>query len=391
MPFAYERLDTKLICVFFGLIMFGLVMVYSASNVWASIQYKQAERFLVRQALFAGMGLVMTCLVAFVKPIFLKKISNAALFASVGLLLLVLSPLGKTVGGSSRWIPLGFFNLQPAEFAKVALLLWFAKSMSEKREVIKTFKMGTLPHVMIAALLGSLCLVQPDFGSAVVLMVMCVMMLFMAGGNIWHLLGLVALVVPTAYALVVSSPYRMKRILAFQSPFEHRSDIGYQISESIIAFGSGGVGGQGLGDSRQKLFFLPEAHNDFISAIIGEEFGFIGMVFLISSFLFLGFRGFQLAARQPDPFLSILASGSTALIMTQAFTNLAVAMALLPTKGLVLPFISYGGSGMLANCLSMGLLLNATLQQSEGIHKDGMPHQGSGGAIKSMRAVVATT
>lgn len=205
-----------------------------------------------------------------------------------------------------------------------------------------------------------LCLAQPDFGSAVMIALLTFVVLFAAGAKAGYLLGCVLIALPVGYAAIASSPYRMRRIKAFLEPFEHRQGAGYQITESLMSFGSGGWTGVGLGDGRQKLLFLPEAHTDFISAIIGEELGFIGVILLSAAFAWIVFRGLRAAWRAQDDYAGYLAAGMTLFIGLQAFTNLAVAMGLLPTKGLALPFVSYGGSSLLVNAAAAGIILNTS-------------------------------
>ena len=212
--------------------------------------------------------------------------------------------------------------------------------------------------MIVAGLLMLLCLAQPDFGSAVMIALLTFVVLFAAGARAGYLLGGLLLALPVGYAAIASSPYRMRRIKAFLEPFEHRQGAGYQITESLMSFGSGGWTGAGLGDGRQKLLFLPEAHTDFISAIIGEELGFIGVVLLCAAFAWIVLRGLRAAWRVQDEYAAYLAAGMTLFIGLQAFTNLAVAMGLLPTKGLALPFVSYGGSSLIVNAAAAGIVLN---------------------------------
>jgi cell division protein FtsW len=267
---------------------------------------------------------------------------------------------GHAAGGAARWIRLGPINVQPSEITKVALICWLAYSLAKKSERIKSFSVGFLPHALMAGFVMLLFLKQPDFGSAVMVCLITFVMLFAAGAKLGYILGAFLGAVPIAYFLVAGSEYRMRRIKAFLEPFEHRYDVGYQIAESLMSFGAGGATGVGIGDSRQKLFFLPEAHTDFISAIIGEELGFVGIALLIGAFCLLVYRGLLAAYRAANDYGTYLAVGITMFIGMQAFTNLAVAIGLLPTKGLVLPFISYGGSALLVNCIAVGILLNVS-------------------------------
>jgi cell division protein FtsW len=342
------------------LIAFGVVMVYSASAVFASEEFGNGYVYLVRQAVFAAVALVLIVGLARVDYHRYQRLTYVGLAVSALLLVAVIVGFGRDAGGATRWISLGPINIQPAEVAKVALIFWLAHSLSKKRERIRSFSVGFLPHVVVAAVFMMLCLKQPDFGSAVMIAFLTFVLLFTAGANRGYLIGSILVAAPAAYLLVATSRYRMERIEAFLDPFAHRYDQGYQLSESLMGFGAGGVTGVGIGDSRQKLFFLPEAHTDFIGAIIGEELGFIGILALIALFVFIVWRGITAAVRAADDYGTYLATGITMFIGLQAFTNLAVAMGMVPTKGLVLPFVSYGGSALLVNAAALGVLLNVS-------------------------------
>jgi cell division protein FtsW len=357
--------DAVLAGVVVALVAFGVVMVYSASAVYAGQIVGDGQYFLVRQGVFATAGLFLVVAGARFDYHDLAKLTYPILVGSIFLLVVVTLGLGHSAGGATRWIEVGPIHIQPAEVAKVALILWLSHSLAKKRERIRSFSIGFLPHVLVAGALMLLCLEQPDFGSAVMIGLLTFVLLFTAGAKAGYLVGAGLLAAPLVYALIVTSPMRMRRIQAFLAPFEHRYDVGYQISESLMSFGSGGVTGVGIGDSRQKLFFLPEAHTDFIGAIIGEELGFIGVALLIAAFVVLVVRGLRAAFRATDDYGTYLAVGITMFVGLQAFTNLAVAMGMLPTKGLTLPFISYGGSSLLVNCAAIGILLNVSRPRDE--------------------------
>jgi cell division protein FtsW len=376
--------DHLLAAVVVGLVAFGVVMVFSASAVYASQIHGSGHHFLARQAVFAAIGLALLLVAARVDYHRYRALTYPILGTAVLLLLVVALGFGRSAGGASRWIQLGPVNIQPSEVAKLALILWLAYSLSRKAERIRTFSVGFLPHVLMAGLLMLLCLEQPDFGSAVMIGLLTFVMMFAAGAKTGYILLAVLAAAPVGWALIASSPYRMRRIQAFLEPFEHRYDVGYQIAESLMSFGAGGPTGAGIGDSRQKLFFLPEAHTDFISAIIGEELGFVGMVVLIAAFILVVVRGMRAAFRAPDDYGTWLAVGITTFIGLQAFTNLAVAMGMLPTKGLVLPFISYGGSSLLVNCVAAGILLNVSRPREVQVET------GAGGAEKASRKRVTS-
>lgn len=350
--------DAMLYATVIALIAFGVVMVYSASAVFASARYDNGYFFLVRQGVFAIVALPMIVAIARVDYHRYRPLTYPLLAGVVGLLLVTAFGLGHSAGGAARWIALGPIHIQPAEVAKVTLIFWLAQSLSKKREKIRSFSIGFLPHVLGAGFLMLLCLKQPDFGSAVMIGALTFILLFTAGARLGYILGAVMLAAPIVYGLIASSPYRLRRFESFLAPFENRQGAGYQVAESLLSFGSGGLDGVGIGDSRQKLFYLPEAHTDFISAIIGEELGFIGIAVLIAAFLLVFGRGLRTAFKAVDEYGAYLAIGITMFLGIQAFTNLAVAMGMLPTKGLVLPFISYGGSSLLVNSAAVGVLLN---------------------------------
>jgi cell division protein FtsW len=352
--------DVSLAATLVSLIAFGVVMVYSASAVYANNTFGDGTHFLVRQTVFALLALGTLAFFTYFKIEWLRVSTYPVLFVAVVLMLAVALGMGRSAGGATRWLPIGPVNVQPAELAKLAMILWLAHSLAKKAHRVRTFSIGFLPHVVVAGLLMLLCLAQPDFGSAVMIALLTFVVLFAAGARAGYLLGGLLLALPIGYAAIASSPYRMRRIKAFLEPFEHRQGAGYQITESLMSFGSGGWTGVGLGDGRQKLLFLPEAHTDFISAIVGEELGFIGVVLLCAAFAWIVIRGLRSAWRVQDEYAAYLAAGMTLFIGLQAFTNLAVALGLLPTKGLALPFVSYGGSSLVVNAAAAGIILNVS-------------------------------
>jgi cell division protein FtsW len=289
----------------------------------------------------------------------MARLAYPLLLVAILLLIAVLVPgLGTVVGGARRWLRVPGISLQPAEVTKVAWVIYLAYSLAKKQEKVKSFSIGFLPHLSIAALLVVLCMLEPDFGSSVALLFLMFVMLFAAGTKLSYLIGSVLLAIPFAYTAIATSPYRMKRITAFLDPWANRQGSGYQVAESLMSIGSGGLTGLGLGDGRQKLFFLPEAHTDFIFAIIGEELGLLGVGALILLYGVIIWRGLLAALHATEAFGTYLGLGLTSLITFQAVVNMAVAMGLVPTKGLTLPFISYGGSSLIVLMGSAGLLLS---------------------------------
>ncbi|HVE82338.1 MAG TPA: putative lipid II flippase FtsW [Myxococcales bacterium] len=353
------RFDPLLLASCLALTALGLVMVYSASAITAQERLGNAFYFLERQAVAALLGLVAMAVVLKLGYRKLARLSYPLLLAAVALLVLVLVPgVGTVVGGARRWIRVLGFGLQPAEVAKLAFVVYLAYSLAKKREKVATFSVGFLPHLLVAGVLVALCMKEPDFGSSVVILFLLFVLLFAAGTRLSYLIGSILLAIPVAWTAVSSSPYRMARLMAFIDPMGHRHDSGYQVAESLMSIGSGGWTGLGLGDGRQKLFFLPEAHNDFIAAIIGEELGLLGVAVMIGLFAIILWRGLRASLHASEPFGTYLGLGITSLMGFQAVVNMGVAMALLPTKGLTLPFVSYGGSSLLMMMAAMGVLLS---------------------------------
>lgn len=350
--------DRVLAAAVVALAGFGIVMVYSASAVFASKEFGSSTYFLARQAAFAVLGIVAMAVSSNIDYRFYRRLTYPILIVAALGLLACATSLGTKVGGASRWIRIGPVGIQPSEIAKLGVILYLSYSLSKKAEKIKTFAVGFLPHVVVSAFFMGLLLLQPDFGTAVVIGMCTFTLLFVAGTRMGYLVGAVLLGAPLAYRAVVGSAYRMRRIMAFLDPWQYRSNVGYQISESLMSFGSGGLWGVGLGDGKQKLFFLPEAHNDFISAIIGEELGFVGIVAMLCVYALIVWRGFRIAWHAADAYGTYIAFGISSLLGMQVLVNLGVAMGALPTKGLTLPFVSYGGSSLVLMLWSMGILIN---------------------------------
>jgi cell division protein FtsW len=360
-PAPVLSIDPVLLAALLALVALGLVMVFSASSVAAQATRGDAGYFLKRQLVGAGIGL--TSLIAAVNLGYRRiwKLVPLILFVAFVSLALVLVPgIGQVAGGARRWIRFAGFSYQPAEVAKFALALYLARALATKREKVRIFTVGFLPPCIVTCLLMLLVIVEPDFGTCLVLACLLCVMLFVAGARLSYLVGVAIVGVPIAYRLVVSSPYRMRRILAYLDPWSDRTGVGYQLAESLVGFGSGGVTGLGLGDSRQKLGFLPEAHTDFIFPIVGEELGLLGVALVIGLFAVILWRGFRAALRAPEPWGAYLAIALTTLIGLQAVVNMGVALGLLPTKGLTLPFVSYGGSSLVIMMTAAGLLLSVS-------------------------------
>jgi cell division protein FtsW len=359
-----EEYDRSVLWTALILLTFGLVMVYSASIATAeAARYTdhQPAYFLVRQAAAIGAALFAAAL-AFQVPMRAWQRAAPWLFVlGVAALALVLIPgLGREVNGARRWLAFPGFNLQPSELVKIAAVLYAADYTARKTTVMHSFRNGLLPMLGVILVVGWLLLREPDFGAFVVVAVVATGILFVGGMNVGWFLGLLALMLAGFAALVLSSPYRMQRIFGFMDPWSDAYGQGYQLSHALIAFGRGEWFGVGLGGSVEKLFYLPEAHTDFLLAVIGEELGFAGVLVVVGLFAWLVMRAFAIgrqAAALERPFAALVAQGIAIWMGVQAFINMGVNLGLLPTKGLTLPFMSFGGTAILANCVALALLL----------------------------------
>jgi cell division protein FtsW len=352
-------IDVVLAAAAIALLGFGVVMVYSASAIEATTTFRNPQYFVMRQAIFAGVGALVMLIASRIDYHRLRPFTYPILGVVTFLMILSVTGFGHTGGGAARWLAIGPIHVQPSEAAKLALILWLAYSLEKKRERMKSFSIGMLPHFLMAGFLMVLCLKQPDFGGAVVLLFLTFALLFVAGARLGYLLGAGMLGAVFAAWAVRFTSYRWERMLAWFNMSEHRQDLAYQPFQSVMSFGSGQTTGLGLGRGLQVLY-LPEAHTDFISAIIGEELGFIGIVSLCGVYLLIVARGVRAALAAEDEYGSYIAFGISVLFGAQALVNLSVAMAMLPTKGLTLPFVSYGGSSLLVSSAAMGVLLSVS-------------------------------
>lgn len=358
-----ENYDFIILLMVLALTCFGIVMVYSASSVMAAKRYEDSFYFLTRQSIYALIGLCAMASAMMVDYHFWKKYAVPILLVCLAALILVLIPgIGSTVGGSSRWIKLPGFSLQPSEPAKIAFIMYMAYSLDRKQEKVRFFSSGFLPYMVVLALLLILLLMQPDLGSSLTLGCVAMLMLFAAGTRPTYIFSMVLLALPFLYFGVMNVEYRRRRIMAFLDPWSDPMNTGFQIIQSWIGFGAGGIFGEGLGEGKQKMFYLPEAHTDFIFSVVGEELGFLGVVVIAAMFLLVVMRGIRISLAADDLFGRFLAFGITTLIGLQAFINMGVVTGLLPTKGLALPFISYGGSSLVVTLFAMGILLNISSQ-----------------------------
>lgn len=355
-------IDLFLLLTTIGLVGFSLVMLYSTTGTVAQERFGDSLFFVKRQSVAALIGAVALLFCSRLRLSHLRRIAPVCFFVAIILLVLPLVPfLGDSAGGAQRWVNLGGLHFQPGEFAKVLFVIFMASFFVRHEGELGSFLNGFVKPGLFLIVVAVLYLLEPDFGSTVVVGAVTLAMAVAAGVRLRHLLFSFICAVAAMSALIYSSPYRMKRILSFLEPWEDASGSGYQLIQSLIAVGSGRLTGVGVGASQQKLFFLPAAHTDFIFAVIGEELGFIGCVLLIAAFLVFLWRGFVLAARLTDNiFAYTLAVGLTLLIVLPALLNIGVVIGVLPTKGMVLPFVGYGGSSLIASLITVGLLLGIT-------------------------------
>ena len=358
--------DWWLLATVCTLVGFGLVMLYSASAVMSSDEFGNHLYLVQSQAIRVALGFVVFIVATTVDYRWYRRLIYPMLFGTLVLLGLVLIPgVGVVQNGARRWFSIAGVSLQPAEIAKVVTVLFLAYSISKKGEKMYKFTIGFIPHLLIVGGMVGLLLMQPDFGTSVILVTMMGIMLFVSGARLMYLSGFGILGLMGAYYAITSSQYRMERIRAFLDPWQYRQDIGYQISESLIAIGSGGLTGRGLGAGTGKLGYVPELWNDFIATIVAEELGLLGIVVLVALFLVFIWRGFHIAYNARDRFGSYAAFGLTTLVGVQASANLCVVTGLLPTKGLTLPFFSLGGSSIVMTLFASGILLNISRNEPD--------------------------
>lgn len=347
------------ICVF-SLIAIGIVMTYSASAIYAEKVYRDPQYLLIRQAIYAVAGTILLFMTASIPTQFWQQNARGFIFLAIFFLGLVFVPgVGHLAGGAQRWIGLGIINFQPAEFAKLAVCIYLSDYLSRK---IKDIKKGSMlvfiPPLFIIGVICVLLLVQPDLGSTAFITLITGLIFFLAGFRLIYVVSAVIAALPIFYFLVIRVPYRLSRVTAYLNPWDDPQGSGFQMIQSLLAFGLGGVQGVGLGQSTQKLFYLPSGYNDFIFAIVGEELGLIGALGILALYLVIFFSGMRIAANTQNDFKRLLVSSLTLLIVFQALVNMMVATGLVPTKGLPLPFLSYGGTSLVINMVGTGLLLS---------------------------------
>lgn len=341
------------------LVAVGIVMIYSASAIYAYGNTGDSLYFLKKHIIYLLVGLVMMFAAMSFDINDLKKFSKPAMLLSILLLVMVLIPhIGRETSGARRWFRIGPVNFQPSEFAKLAMIVYIADLIARKKDMMKNFLFGYLPAIAVLGIVVLLVLLEPDLGTAMTISMITVIVLFAGGVRIHHIAACVLASIPFLYILLFRVPYRRRRIMMFLNPWVDRRGAGFQIIQSFIALGSGGVFGLGLGQSKQKLFYLPASHTDFIFSIIGEELGFLGAASIVILFALFVWQGMKIVFRSRGIFERSLSLGIVSLIALEAIINIGVTAGALPTKGLPLPFISYGGSGLIFHLAAIGLLLN---------------------------------
>ncbi len=358
-----KKRDPDLLILFIVVMLLGIgvVMVYSSSHVKCLEDYNDGYYYLKRQLLWAVVGFVVMFITSKIDYWHYRKLAVYAIVGSLVLLVLVLVPgVGRVVSGARRWIGVGALGLNPSEVAKIAFVIFLAHSMSSRRDQMHRFIRGIGPYLVLIVGACGLILLQPDLGTAVALAGGSIIMIFAAGARISQLLILAAGAIPALGYAIMSEEYRRRRFLAFLDPWADPGDSGYHIIQALYAVGSGGLFGLGLGRGRQKFLYLPEAHTDFIFAIVAEELGFIGAFTVILLFFFLAWRGYKAAITAPDGLSCLLATGVTSMITVQALINVGVVTASMPVTGIPLPFVSYGGSSLVFLMAGIGILLNVS-------------------------------
>ncbi len=352
--------DRRTILVTSVLVLTGLVALYSASAPFSLRHFGSDLSMLFRQAVAAVVGLAALGILAAIDYRRLAAINDLLLLGSFALTVMTILPLGL---GDGRWIALGPASFQPTELLKFSLILYLATSLARRGDRVKSFLDGVLPYLIVLGVLAAVVVSQPDLGMVLVLGSVTLAMLFFAGARLRHLVGIALGCTPLVFLAIQVAPYRMARLLSFLNPFAHSTTSGYQTIQSLIAVGSGGLIGRGLGASHAKLFYLPQSHNDFIASVVAEELGFVGMLAVLGLLGFLVWRAFAIAERAPDRLGRLLALGIGFVLGFQTLINLGVVVGLLPVTGLTLPFLSNGGSSLIVTLAMVGVLLSISKQE----------------------------
>ncbi|MEO2055289.1 MAG: putative lipid II flippase FtsW [Nitrospira sp.] len=356
---VFRQGDGGLVVIIMILLLLGIIMVYSASGILAEKLYQDSTHFLKKQFVWIGLGTLLFLVSSRLPLRWLRAWIIPMLCCIITLLGAVLL-VGVKINGSQRWLQIGSMAFQSSEAAKLFTVIYLAHYIAKKGKRIRDFSDGLAPALAVIGVVAGLILVEPDFGTTAMIVLISFLLLFLGGASLLHLLPIGGLTIPFFIYWVMKAPYRLQRVKTFLNPWQDPSSSGFQMIQSYVALGSGGLVGTGLGEGRQKFFFLPEPHTDFIFAVIGEELGLFGTVSILFLFVFLLWKGTRIALSLDDPFTRMLAIGTTLMMTLPALINMGVVTGLLPTKGLPLPFVSYGGSSLLVNSIAVGLLYNTS-------------------------------
>ena len=353
------KMDKWLFITVLILMLFGLLMIYSSSYIWAEYKFNNSFHYCINQGLFIIIGIILMIIVSKINYQVYCKYSNILLLIAFILLILVLIPgIGSVRNGSRSWFGIGSFGVQPSEFAKLSLIIFTSKYLEKSNKFMKDYKKGVIPILLVLFTFFGLIMLEPDFGTGMIIVVSIIALLFIAGVNMkfFIILGLIGVV--GIFVLIIIAPYRMDRITSFVDPWSDPLGTGFQIIQSLYAIGPGGLLGTGFLNSRQKHFYLPEPQTDFIFSIISEEFGVLGVIIVATLFITLLYRGIKIALKHEDLFAKYLCFGFVFQIIIQTILNLSVVIGLVPVTGVTLPFLSYGGSSLLISMISVGIILN---------------------------------
>jgi cell division protein FtsW len=354
-----KKIDIILLIATITLALFGIVMIYSASYVWAEYKYNDAFKYVKAQSIFFIIGLFLIFILNKIDIDFLKRKANVILFGCLLLLILVLIPgIGTIRNGSRSWFGIGGLGIQPSEFSKIGLIIYVSKYLANNNKLMKNIKKGVFPILLVIGIFFLLIMLEPDFGTAMVITLTLIVIIFTSGVKLSFFTNIGILGILGIVGLIIIAPYRMARIVSFLNPWSDPLGSGFQIIQSLYAIGPGGLLGQGFLKSRQKNFYLPEPQTDFIFSIISEEFGILGVIIVCSLFFIIFYRSIKIALRQNDLFKKYLVFGLAFGIIIQAILNLCVVIGLIPVTGVTLPFLSYGGSSLLVSMSSIGIILN---------------------------------
>jgi len=357
--------DRMILVVVFLLLGLGTIMLYSASSIIGAERYGSSSFFLQKHAIRLFFGLIVMFVMMRFDYHLLRKYSPLLFMGSILLLLFTLGFYwSRGINTPARWLPLGFFSLQTSDIAKFTIVVYLAAYISQRQDAMREFKHGLLPAILMIGLCVGLIVVQPDFSTAVTIGMIAFFLLYLGRAKVWHLLAILAVFAVVAASVVMTSPYKRARVETFLHPQSDVSDSGYQIKQSLVSLGNGGLLGMGLGDSYEKNLFLPEPHTDFIFAIIGEELGFIGTTIVLFLFLLLFLQSLRIARQAPDLFGMYLAAGLSVTIFLYAALHAGVVTGVFPTTGLPLPFMSYGGSQLVTSLGCIGVILNISRQRT---------------------------